>query len=303
MPRYALAITTDLPLFLHIVAAQGDFGAGDTIEDAFDVYSFYLDSLSYYMPDSFIKFFFNIPPLSQRIAFEACEEQNNVRECKVRWDSTKSVTVLLLSLLLLALLLGVLIFIMRSMLRKKVGRVEASQLMHRKQSGFELGLGISRADGADTVVNEVNDEEELDARPGHLHAVSNTKGIALISDPVARQRCHAAHSPSASPLPFIEDILLDKSGLEDVPCPPSPDVQKEILMSVETLNTVPERMCEESFDDSHAFCDAPANDNVGKPGGRTVSRKFLSRVDECSDELEKSSTNNRNQNDVTMRAQ
>lgn len=286
MTRYAQIIVV---LCLQAGSAQ-DIGAGDFVEDAFDaVYSSYLDSLSYYMPDSLIKFFFS-SDRSQPYQYESSE-----RECPNTVNSGQSLILLLLTFALIALALGVLIMMMRSILREKVGRAEAKQLIHRKQSGFDIGLSFSQADRSDIAEdNENKEEEELDATPGHLHAVKNTADIALVSDGDARKRCYTQHSPSTSPLPFLEDILLDKSGLEDVPCPPSPEVQKEKLMSVETLNTVPERLCEDSLDDSHAFCDVPYQ--------KAAQRKSLSSINECSDELEKSTSNGTN-NNAMMRAQ
>ena len=261
-------------------------------EDAFDAfYSSYLDSLSYYMPDSLIKFFMNTFPISHH---GTCQDRYGAQECKLMHNSSTSLVLLLLTFALIALSLGVLIIMMRSILREKVGRMEVKQLIHRKESGFGLGMSVSSADLTDTIEDDENNEEELDATPGHLHAVNKTKGIALISDVEARKRCCTEHSSSTSPLPFIEDIFLDKSGLLDVPCPPSPDAQKEKLMSVETLNTVPERLCEDSLDDSHAFCDVLYQ--------KAAQRKSLSSINECSDELEKSTSHGTN-DDVTTRAQ
>ena len=183
---------------------------------------------------------------------------------------------------------------MRKLLREKISKAETKQLLHREQSGFGIGLSVSVAGRSDTIKdNEIN-AEELDATPGHLHAVDKAKEIALISDAEASKRCCAEHVLSASPLPFIEDILLDKSGLEDIPCPPSPKVQKEMLMSVETLKTVPERLCEDSLDDNHAFCDVLYQ--------KAEQRKCLSSIDECSCEMEKSTSHGTN-DDASTRAQ
>ena len=203
-------------------------------------------------------------------------------------ETSTSYVFLLLTffVLMLALSMGVLILVMRSILREKVGRMEAKQLMHRGQSGFGLGFGISRSDIVGANEGSENNEEELDATPGHLHAVKHAERIALISDAEARKRCCAEHSPSISPLPFIEDILLDKSGLEDIPCPPSPEIQKEKLMSVETLKTVPERLCEDSLDDTQAFCDVLYL--------KAAQRKSLSSINECSDKLEKTTSHGNN---------
>ena len=288
MKRYAQIIVA---LCLQAGSAQ-DFGAGDFVEDAFDVYSTYLDSLSYYMPDSFIKFFFDASP--NEGSMQACQHQSSEHECPITGNSVSSLLLLLLTLALTGLALGVLIMMMRSMLREKIGKAEEKQLIHREQSGFGFGLSFSRADHSDIAGDENEEEEEFDATPGHLHAVKNTTEIALVSDGDARKRCCTQHSPSTSPLPFIEDILLDKSGLEDVPCPPSPEVQKEKLMSVETLKTVPERLCEDSLDDTHAFCDVPYQ--------KAAQRKSLSSINECSDEFEKT-TSRGTSNDAMTRAQ
>ena len=292
MTRYAqLTAAAVVLVCLEMVSGQDfpDFGAGDFVEDAFDVYSSYLDSLSYYMPDSLIKFFFNTSPYDE--GAQTCHQQSSVQEYPNMGTSGTSLSLLLLTF---ALSFGVLVILMRSMLREKVGRAEAKQLIHREQSGFGIGLSFSQAGRADIPGDENKEEDELDATPGHLHVVKNTADIALVSDDDARKRCCAEHSPSTSPLPFIEDILLDKSGLEDVPCPPSPEVQKEKLMSVETLNTVPERLCEDSLDDSHAFCDVTYQ--------KAAQRKSLSSINECSDELKKS-TSHGTRNDATTRAQ
>ena len=255
MARYAPIITIALAFDgVEMTRAQDFDGDCEDVFDAF--YSSYLDSLSYYMPDSVIKFFIDATPTS---GHEACQDRYDAQECQLMQETSTSYVLLLLIFLVLMLALcsiGVLILIMRSILREKVGRIEAKQLLHREQSGFGVGLSIATVGRTDDAKqNENNEEEELDATPGHLHAVNKAEGIALISDAEGNKRCCAQHSPSASPLPFIEDLLLDKSGLEDIPCPPSPEIQKEKLMSVETLNTVPERLCEDSLDDTQAFCD------------------------------------------------
>ena len=263
-------------------------------EYAFDAfYSSYLDSLSYYMPDSVIKFFIDASPTS---GHEACQDRYDAQECQLMQRTSTSYVLLLLTflVLMLALSIGVLILVMRSVLREKVGRIEAKQLLHREQSEFGLGLSIATAGRTDDFKGDENNEEELNATPGHLHAVNKAKGIALISDAEGKKRCCAQHSPSASPLPFIEDILLDKSGLEDIPCPPSPEIQKEKLMSVETLKTVPERLCEDSLDDTQAFCDVLYQ--------KAAQRKSLSSINECSDKLEKSTSHGTN-GDANTRAQ
>ena len=287
-PIIAVALALD---GVEMTRAQGDF---DYCEDAFDAfYSSYLDSLSYYMPDSVIKFFMNISPTT---VHEANQDRFDAQDCQLMQETSTSYVLLLLTffVLMLALSIRVLILAMRSILREKVSRIEAKQLMHRSQSGFGLGLGISGSDIVGAVEGSENNEKELDAMPGHLHAVKHAERIALISDAEARKRCCAEHSPSTSPLPFIEDLLLDKSGLEDIPCPPSPEIQKEKLMSVETLNTVPERLCEDSLDDTQAFCDVLYQ----KP----VQRKSLSSINECSDKLEKSTSHGPN-GEVSTRAQ
>lgn len=282
MARYAQTIAAT---FACGMARAQDFDVCEPTFDAF--YPTYLDSLSYFVPDSLIKFFMNASPKSRH-------EPAGARECKFTQNSSTSLVLLLLTFLLIALSLGVLIIVMRSMLREKLGKMEAKQLIHREQSGFGLGLSVSSATHTDTIESNETNEEELDATPGHLHAVDKAKEIALISDAEARKRCCAEHSPSISPLPFIEDILLDKVGLEDIPCPPSPEIQKERLTSVETLNTVPERLCEDSLDDTHAFCDASYH--------KASQRKSLSSINECSYELEKSTSHGTN-DDVSTRAQ
>ena len=266
MTRYAQIVAATLVCGM---ARAQDF---DDCEPAFDAfYPTFLDSLSYYMPDSLIKFFMNASPNSRH-------EPAGARECKFTQNSSTSLVLLLLTFLLIALSLGVLIIMMRSLLREEIGKVEAKQLIHREQSAFGFGLSASSAGRADTIRGDDNNEEELDATPGHLHAVDKAKEIALLSDAETRKRCCTEHSPSISPLPFLEDILLDRVGLEDIPCPPSPEVQKEKLTSVETLNTVPERLCEDSLDDTHAFCDASYH--------KAEQRRSLSSINECSCELE-----------------
>ena len=291
MARYAPIITAALAFDRRVEMTRAQDVDCEYAFDAF--YSSYLDSLSYYMPDSVIKFFINASPTP---GHAAGQDRYGAQECQFMQETSTSYVLLLLAFLVLMLLLsiGVLILIMRSILHEKIGRMETKQLIHREQSGFGLGLGISWCDNTGAVEGNENNEEELDATPGHLHAVNKTKEIALISNAEGKKRCFAQHSPSTSPLPFIEDILLDKSGLEDVPCPPSPEIQKEKLMSVETLNTVPERMCEDSLDDTHAFCDVPYE--------KVVQRKSLSSINECSDKLEKSTSNGPN-SDVSTRAQ
>ena len=264
----------------------------DDCEPAFGAfYPTFLDSLSYFVPDSLIKFF---TKASLFAGHNVRQGRYDAQECKFTQNSSTSLVLLLLTFLLIALSLGVLIIMMRSLLREEIGKVEAKQLIHREQSAFGFGLSASSAGRADTIRGDDNNEEELDATPGHLHAVDKAKEIALISDAEARKRCCAEHSPSISPLPFIEDILLDKVGLEDIPCPPSPEIQKERLTSVETLNTVPERLCEDSLDDTHAFCDASYH--------KASQRKSLSSINECSYELEKSTSHGTN-DDVSTRAQ
>ena len=266
---------------LELTAAQ-EFDL-DYVEDAHDIYLSYLDSLSYYVPDAVLKLFFTGAAPSSELSrsLQTCSEAAEAKGCIVTsWKSSTFWIMLHVGVLAYALPFGVLIIATRSILRNKVGKSETNHLIHREQSDFGRGPSLRAADRHDTVGNE-EDEQELDATPGHLHAIMAK--AALMSDPEAKHRCCAEHRLSASPLSFNEDILLDKSGLDDVPCPPSPKIQKETLESIETLVTVPERMCEDSLDDAHAFCDAQSKNLRGYA-------KTLSKVDECSDELERSST-------------
>ena len=264
---------------LELTAAQ-EFDLGDYVEDEHDIYLSYLDSLSYYVPDAVLKLFFTgaAPRSDPASSLHACSKSTEAQGCIV--SSWKSSTFwILFGVLAYTLPFGVLIIASRSILRNKVGKSEASHLVHREQSDVGLGPSLLSADRQESVGNE-EEEQELDATPGHLHAI--LRPAALMSDPDANDRCCAEHRLAVSPLPLNEDILLDKSGLDDV-SPPSPEIQKETLESIETLVTVPERMCEESLDDAHAFCDAQSK-------SLRDYDKTLSKVDECSDELEKSST-------------
>ena len=264
---------------LELTAAQ-EFDLGDYV-DAHDIYLSYLDSLSYYVPDAVLRLFFTgaAPSSESARSLHACSTAAEAPGCIV--TSWKSSTFwFLFGVLAHALPFGVLIIASRLILRNKVAKSEGNHLIHREQSDVGLGPSLLSAHRKESVGNE-EEEQELDATPGHLHAI--LRPAALMSDPDANDRCCDEHRLSASPLPFNEDILLDKSGLEDVPCPPPPGTQKETLESIETLVTVPERMCEESLDDTHAFCD------VQSKNLRDYDNS-LSKVDECSDELEKSST-------------
>mmetsp|Transcript_19491 Transcript_19491/g.39453 ORF Transcript_19491/g.39453 Transcript_19491/m.39453 type:complete len:335 (+) Transcript_19491:1712-2716(+) len=216
-------------------------------------------------------------------------------------------------LILLAMIIATCILLIRLLLaERRVRHAETDKLLDRTTSGFHLGSLFGRSasstaaaqtaasdDAPDILNNEKDnaneDEDELNATPGHLHALHgrNSPAVLLVgrtsSSNSLRQRTNstggggATDSLNSSIHSINEDILLDKCGMEDLvppPHPPSPssssDNQKETMSSsLSRLNTVSERMSEETLDDCHAFTD------VSKMTRRTES--FDARANEVEE--------------------
>lgn len=231
----------------------------------FEGYQAYLDSISRYLPSSVTKFIADYSPTTSSYD-GSCLLQDAAAggECnnEHRRHSALLLALPFVSFAFVFVMFRILI-IARSRVQEKVGQGESDKLLDRRNSGFALRSFFKRSSSSgpaardnDTEVHVV-EEDELNASPGHLHAMSGKQQAVLIGRPPSSGSLKRTNSVSgtdslsSSMRSINEDILLDKIGFEEVE-PPSPEGQKQKVSS-KKLNTVTERMSEETLDDCHAF--------------------------------------------------